>query len=218
MPDCYIIAAMKLYGEFSPKPEDFIICADRGRRRLLPLGIRPSVTVGDFDSSPEPVGEVTIRHPVRKNDTDTMLSLRIGLEKGYTHFYLYGGTGGSPDHTIANLQSLSFLCSRNARGILRDKNGDFLCLSAGDRLTLPAGQPGARLSLFATGGEASVTLCGLSFSGDDITLSPAYPLGVSNAYTEEAAAITVKRGRVLLYSERRLCFSCLDAKKIEKTT
>ena len=70
--------------------------------------------------------------------------MRIGLEKGYTDFVLYGGTGGSrADHTIANMQSLLFLVSRCARGRMYG-DGVIYRVIHDEKLRFPAScRPGA---------------------------------------------------------------------------
>ena len=75
--------------------------------------------VGDFDSLGQvPEGENIVRHPVMKDDTDMMLAVKLGLERGYTRFHIYGGMGGRTDHTIANIQTLAYIAGRGASAFL----------------------------------------------------------------------------------------------------
>ena len=58
-------------------------------------------------------GERVRRLPVEKDDTDTLAAVKLGLERGCTDFWIYGGTGGKRlDHTLANLQTLLYLRRR----------------------------------------------------------------------------------------------------------
>lgn len=51
--------------------------------------------LGDFDSlGKAPKHPNVLQLPVEKDDTDTMFALKLGLEKGYRRFYIYGGLGG----------------------------------------------------------------------------------------------------------------------------
>ena len=60
---------------------------------------------------------------MEKDDTDTMLAVKTGLEQGCGEFYIYGGTGGRRlDHTLANLQTLLYLRRHGARGYLYDND------------------------------------------------------------------------------------------------
>ena len=47
-----------------------------------------------------------IHVPVEKDDTDTLLCLKYGMELGYREFLMIGGIGGRLDHTMANIQTL----------------------------------------------------------------------------------------------------------------
>ena len=49
-----------------------------------------------------------------------LAAIREGINVGYSDFYLYCGTGGRIDHTIANLQALSFLSENGKQGFLVD--------------------------------------------------------------------------------------------------
>ena len=115
---CIIVGAGDFFGFHSdPAPEDLLIAADAGYRWCVQQQVSPDLVVGDFDSlGTAPDHPNIIRMPVEKDDTDTLASIRIGLEKGYRQFELYGVTGGRADHTIANLQCLLFLHRHGARG------------------------------------------------------------------------------------------------------
>ena len=87
-----------------------VIAADGGLRYLEEQAITPDLVVGDFDSLGRvPEGGNILRHPVEKDDTDTMLAVKLGLAQGCDTFLLYGCTGGRPDHTYANYQTLGYL-------------------------------------------------------------------------------------------------------------
>ncbi len=77
-------------------PGDFVIACDAGCRTAAQFGVRPDLAVGDFDSLGEPVPEGILvqKVPAEKDDTDTMLGLRVGLEQGFREFLLVGGFGG----------------------------------------------------------------------------------------------------------------------------
>lgn len=121
MKRCFIFAAGTFYGlrRKPEEPEDLVIAADAGYRTCRELGIVPDLLLGDFDSMEQPEDFANIhRSPVEKDDTDTMLAVKTGLEQGCGEFYLYGGTGGRRlDHTLANLQTLLYLRRRGAGAI-----------------------------------------------------------------------------------------------------
>ena len=111
MPTCYIVGA----GDFTPRgfapvPGDLVLAADGGYRALYSLGYTPDLLLGDFDSLgdlPLPPDLPVLRFPARKDDTDTGLALRHGLDRGFRDFALYGCAGGRVDHLLANLQSMA---------------------------------------------------------------------------------------------------------------
>lgn len=111
MPTCYIAGAGDFTARgFAPGPEDLVLAADGGYRALYRLGTTPDLLLGDFDSLgdvPLPANLPVLRFPVRKDDTDTGLALRYGLEQGFRDFALYGCAGGRVDHLLANLQSMA---------------------------------------------------------------------------------------------------------------
>ncbi len=198
MHTCHIFCA----GGFSALVEpigsgDLIIAADGGLRHLQAIGLTPHRVLGDFDSlGYTPEGSAVF--PVEKDDTDSMLALRQGLKEGYSRFMLYGALEGPRlDHTVANLQALQFLADRNAAGYLI---GQDICVTAvKEQQALFAPDPTGILSLFCLGPEArGITLEGLQYPLRDGTLTPGFPLGVSNHFLGTPARITVECGSLLM--------------------
>ena len=123
--ECYIIGAGDFFGlREIPDDSDYVIAADAGYEYCRKNNIIPDLVLGDFDSlGAAPKHPNVMQLPVEKDDTDTVFAIKTGLEKGYRHFYIYGGLGGKrSDHTIANLQSLLYIANRKARGWLFGEN------------------------------------------------------------------------------------------------
>lgn len=79
-----------------PDDSDYVIAADAGYEYCRKNNIIPDLVLGDFDSlGVAPKHPNVMQLPVEKDDTDTVFAIKTGLEKGYRHFYIYGGLGGS---------------------------------------------------------------------------------------------------------------------------
>lgn len=203
MKRCVIFCAAGFDGLLEPlSGEELVIGADGGVSHLEKLGIRPDAILGDFDSLGY-VPEDSRVFPVEKDDTDMMLAIRLGLDRGCREFWLYGGMDGPRlDHTIANFQALSFLTERGAYGWLIGKDYIVTCVKNG-ALRFGAGAEGI-VSLFCQGSTAKgVSLEGLHYPLTDGELSPHFPLGVSNHFTGSEARIRVKDGTLLVLWDRR---------------
>lgn len=193
---CYIIGAMEHTFAFQPRNGDYVIAADSGYRHLMAKGIKPDLVVGDFDSlGYVPEGEQVVRHPVQKDDTDTMLAVKLGLSKGYNRFLLLGGMGGRLDHTIANIHVLAYLMNHGAKGALVGER-ETVILFQNSTVSFDAE---GTVSVFAYGGRAAgVTLEGLQYPLTDATLTTDFPIGVSNVFTKAPARISVRDGCLLV--------------------
>ena len=196
---CYIFGAGDFDGlEERPGAEDYVIAADGGYTACRRAGVEPQLLLGDFDSLAEvPALPHVERVPVEKDDTDMMLAVKTGLERGYRTFVLYGGMGGRLDHTYANLQTLAYLVDHGARGFLL--GGDFAVTALKeDRLAFPAGLTGP-VSVFCPGEPAEgVSIEGLYYPLQDAVLTSGFPLGVSNQFTGVPASVSVRRGTLLV--------------------
>ena len=206
MRECVIFCAAECDGLARPiGPESFVIAADGGLRHTEKLGIAPDAVLGDFDSlgfCPEGANVF----PVEKDDTDAMLAVRLGLERGCGEFLLYGSLDGPRlDHPVANFQTLQFLADHGAAGYLIG-NTTMVTVVKNGKITFPAGLSGT-ISVFCMGPDAvGVTEKGLFYGLENGTLSSGFPLGVSNHFTGEAAEISVKNGSLLVLWERKCGF------------
>ena len=195
-PVCYIVGAMDPGPLRFPRP-GLIIAADGGYAHLRGQGLAPDIAVGDFDSLGYIPEKNVVRHPPEKDDTDTMLAIRLGLERDYGVFVLYGCLGGRLDHTYANLQVLLYLARRGAAGFLLGEGTAVSAVHCG-RLDFAPGHAGT-ISVFCPDGEArGVSLTGLCYPLRDAVLTSAFPLGVSNRFTGQAASAEVKEGTLLV--------------------
>lgn len=196
--ECYIIGAGDFFGlREIPDDSDYVIAADAGFEYCRQNCIIPDMVLGDFDSLGQvPKHPNVVRLPIEKDDTDTMYALKLGLEKGYERFYIYGGLGGArPDHTMANLQSLLYLANRGARGWLF---GEKYIWTAIKNTSLKIEGQGD-VSLFCLDGAAEgVTIKGLKYEVDKVRISSDFPLGVSNSFVSPQAEISVEDGALLI--------------------
>lgn len=213
MATCYIVGAGDFTARgFAPGPGDLILAADGGYRALYRLGTTPDLLLGDFDSlgdAPLPPGLPVLRFPARKDDTDTGLALRYGLEQGFRDFALYGCAGGRTDHLLANFQSMARVSRLGASVRLAAPDYDAWSLTgpanpcAAATLTLPPRPGGTVVSVFCHGDRAEgVTLTGLSYPLLDAVLTGDVPLGVSNRRLDgQPATVSVRRGALLILQE-----------------
>lgn len=203
MGKCIIFCAAEFDRPLLPvSADDFVIAADGGLRHTQALQITPDAVIGDFDSLGfTPAGANVF--PVEKDDTDTMLAVRWGLELGYREFLLYGSLDGPRlDHTIANFQTLQFLADRGAYGYLVGKDYLLTVVKNGS-ITFPAGLEGT-VSVFCLGADArGVDIEGLYYPLEKGTLTAGFPLGVSNHFTGKEATIRAAQGSLLVLWDRK---------------
>ena len=166
-------------------------------RLLEAYGVPPDLVVGDFDSlGRRPSHPNVIQLPSAKDDTDMVYALREGLDRGFRRFVLLGGVGGRLEHTLANLQALSWLTTQGARGVLAGE-GTVATVLRDETMTFPAGLTGFWSAFCLSGTAEGVTLRNLKFELTDHTISADFPLGVSNEFLELPAQVSVRRGALL---------------------
>ena len=182
-------------------PDDYLLAADGGLVHMDRLGLTPHGVLGDFDSLGYVPKNARI-FPVEKDDTDSMLAIRQGLQQGCRRFLLYGSLDGPRlDHTVANFQALQYLADRGAQGWLVGRSYLATVLKNGS-LYFPASAHGI-ISVFCMGPDAhGVTLKGLQYPLENGVLTAGFPLGVSNHFIGRDASVSVGSGSLLILYDR----------------
>lgn len=216
MKRCIIIAAGEFYDEtIDINESDYIVAVDGGFAYLDRLNIpidRANAVVGDFDS----LGYIPSHHNLYKydsdkNDTDTILAIKLGIKQGCDEFHIYFGMGGRFDHTLANLQSLKFISSYSIThhkytttsfsGYLYDKHNIITAIT-NSSITFGSDKTGY-ISCFAFDESAhGVSEVGLKYEIDNVTLTNSFPLGVSNEFNGNKATISVTDGTLIITTYR----------------
>ena len=199
---CYLVGAGDFNENIELYEDDLLIAVDGGFDSLTKAGYTPDVLVGDLDSvkSQIPESVKVLKYNKEKDETDMFLAYRLGTKCDYTDFVILGGTGGRLDHTYANLSILLYAKERGHNITMIDERSMIICIK--NESVKLSGKPGSYLSVFAIGGEASgVSISGAKYEVESTTLSPAFPLGVSNEFTENDAVITVEHGALIIIAE-----------------
>ena len=209
MGKCIIFCAAEFDELVCPlRTEDFVLAADGGLAHVQKLGIEPNEILGDFDSLGYTPNDARV-FPVEKDDTDAMLAVRRGLQLGYREFILYGSLDGPRlDHTVANFQTLQFLCDNGAFGYLVGR--DYIITVVKNGSIRFSGEAAGTVSVFCLGRDAEgVSIRGLYYPLENGTLTAGFPLGVSNHFVGTEAEIAVKNGSLLVLWDRKNGFPIL---------
>ena len=205
MKTCVIIAGGDVAEKIEIPQNALVICADCGYRHALQQGIEPDVLIGDFDSYTEPLPEhcKILKHPIEKDETDTVLAVYYGKEQGCKIFAIYGALGGERiDHSIANIQLLHHMHTMGLQGILHHGNTIMSVLSPEMGVGVYPYYEGS-FSLFAmTDTCEGVTIKGTKYTAENITLKYSFALGVSNSIIDEFAEVQIQSGLLLVVQIR----------------
>ncbi len=198
MKKCWIVGAGECKTLPPPDKDTFIIAADGGYDNLKKHGISPSLLVGDLDSIENvPENIEILRYRVKKDETDMHLAYLEGVRRGYRDFAIFGGLGGRLDHSLANLSLLAFIANDGSCAKLIGEHETLLIIK--NSTVELCGKYGTYFSVFAFGGEArGVTIKRAEYEAEEITLSPDFPLGVSNKFLDAPAEISVSEGMLLI--------------------
>lgn len=212
MKKCYIVGAGECEKiNFTPEEQDYVIAADGGVFPLVQNGIKVDLLIGDFDSLGDKGERMSLEEgtglrssipavitlPKEKDDTDMLAAVKEGIKAGCHEFHLYGGTGGRPDHTIANVQTLAYLAARGLKGYLYGRDWVITLIKDGS-ISFDEGYTGY-ISVFSyTERARGVTIQGLKYELSGAELTNTFPIGTSNEFIGRKSRISVEKGCLLI--------------------
>ncbi len=180
-----------------------IIACDGGLRHLAAAGIQPDALIGDMDSITrakledcERRGVKIIRHPAKKDFTDTALALDYALALKPGTIDIWGALGGRIDHALANIHLL--IRGKDAGIPVRLVDEYAEVMIAGDEIRF-VDAVGCLVSLIALDPVVEdITLAGFEYSLNHETMSLSESRGISNVITASPATICVGEGSLLV--------------------
>lgn len=208
MKRCHIFAGGEL-GHIAkywfPNHGGYVICADSGYKHAKKLKLKPDVIVGDFDSykGKLPADCEIIRTVPEKDDTDTLMAVKIAIERGYDVIYLYGAMGGPRfDHAFANIQTMLYAREHGAAlmlignefiGVQGAGEGEAMYVDESDRWGFKY------LSVFAITETVKIrSLRGVKYPLENYEMKNSFPIGVSNEITDGQAFLDIESGLALV--------------------
>lgn len=187
---------------------DLLICADGGLRVARRAGVPPHILIGDFDSAPETLlawararGAQLVRHPRRKDKSDSELALDAAVDGGATQVEFLGVLGGRLEHTLANITLLVQAEARNVRAKIVDGRQELFLAQSETRVP---GRRGDGVSLVPmTPRVTGITLTGFRYPLKNAAVRQGSTLTISNVIARPPATIRFKRGRLLVVVQHR---------------
>ena len=189
-----------------------VLAADGGFARARALGLEPALLVGDMDSlaagllaAAEAAGTPVLRASPDKDESDMELAVLEAVRRGATRITVLGALGGPRvDHALANVWLLAHPGLAGVEVTLLDSRSRAMLVSGPGADDAPVRRPlpgpsGVVLSLLPLGGDVTgITTEGLRYPLRDEPLVTGPARGLSNVRVAPDAAVTVRRGRLLV--------------------
>ena len=183
--------------EWSP----YVIVLDSAIERVIELGIKVDVLLGDFDRDlnanyyKEKHYPIEIVHTPDQNKTDLQKAFDFLIEKGHKAVNVVWATGKRADHTLNNLSTLASY-RNELKIVLFDDHSKVFLLANSFKKWYPKD---AIISLIPLGKVEGITTENLFYPLQNESLELGYKTGSSNHVLEDGiVAITHQKGNLLL--------------------
>lgn len=184
---------------------DMVICADGGARHLYSENLMPDIIIGDLDSINhntlkdfQKQGVKFIRHPIKKNKSDTELALDYAIENGANDIVFLGVTGCRLDHSMANILILYRLANQNINASIIDSHNEVFITK---NMLKIDNKPGHFVSIIPLT-DSKITLKGFEYDTHSMDFRFGTTLGISNEVKDKVASIKVESGTCLVIRAR----------------
>jgi thiamine pyrophosphokinase len=183
--------------EWSP----FVVVLDGAADRVLDLGIKIDVLLGDFDRDfkPQTILErqfpLEIVHVPNQDKTDLEKGIEFLIERGFPAVNIVWATGRRADHTLANLTNIARY-KHQIKIVMLDDHSKIFPLVGTFTKWYAAGTP---ISLMPVGSVEGIVTEGLKYNLNNESLTIGYRVGNSNeAAADGLVQITAATGDLLL--------------------
>jgi thiamine pyrophosphokinase len=178
-----------------------VMVLDGALDRVLQLGIRFDIVLGDFDREHNPEEKLANHHPVKivhtpdQDKTDLEKGLDYLIDSGCPAVNIIWATGKRADHTIANITNI--VKYKNLINIVMwDNYSKIFPINSSFEKKYLKGTP---LSLIPVGFAGGIITQGLLYNLNDENLEIGARIGSSNeASSDGIVKITYKTGNLLL--------------------
>lgn len=199
---------------------DKVFAVDKGLNYAKEIGLMPDVIMGDFDSVDKSVLRdyeklsadkklILESFPVMKDATDTELAICKAIEMGATQITILGATGGARiDHMLGNISLLKKIYDKNVEGVMVDAHNRIRYISANKSAVDCIIEKDEKydykyLSFVVLSKELSgLTLSGVAYPVDNITVPCGTSYLVSNEINDKAARIRIAKGAALIIESK----------------
>lgn len=185
--------------EWSP----FVVVLDSAIERVLDLGIKVDVLLGDFDQDfkPEKYLEshfpLEIVHTPDQNKTDLEKALDFLIERGHKAVNVIWATGKRADHTITNITNIVRFRNELKIVILDDHSRIFLLPNRFEKWY----PKNTKISLIPIGKVTGIHSQNLFYPLNDDNLTIGYRTGSSNHVAEDGMVVIEHKDGDLLLME-----------------
>ncbi|MEN8905585.1 MAG: thiamine diphosphokinase [Clostridiales bacterium] len=187
--------------------DSYIICADGGTRHLKNFNLVPNMIIGDLDSiSDEDLAfyrnkKIEIKKfKCEKDETDSHISLKVAIEKGFKDIYIIGALGTRFDHSIANIMLLEYALEKNVLCKIIDEKNEIQMIN--DSIKLEK-ENDCNISLVPlTDYVKGINSSGLYYPHKNMTIKRGETIGISNKFVSEQMNISIESGILIVIKSR----------------
>lgn len=182
---------------------DFILSADGATDYCTELGIVPDLVIGDLDSISLKTLDILRAKkvpinifPVKKDKTDSQLSIEYLMDMGATEITIVGAVGSRIDHSLANILMLKTIKDRGLKGKIVDNNNTIFLIDDELALDRLKGYFVSIIPIHLKG--AVVSLKGFEYNLFKVKIDFASTHGISNFIIENKGYIKIHEGECLV--------------------